>query len=171
MLKRVRSRSVHCLSTCEMRTAAQWRLPKKNVSRPQIKSEFSQDFQSRPSQSFVADFCTHFLQLLVWKRKKKQKLGLKLGKELKRIPNKYGHMCGQDFNQDHHSFVVEYCTHFPQLLVWERKEKLKLGLKVGNMLKRIPNEYGHISWECFLTPSPTSPRYANVTSTKNDLHY
>jgi len=32
------------------------------------------------------------------------------------------------FNQDHHSFVAECCTHFPQLLVRERKKKLKLGL-------------------------------------------
>ena len=35
----------------------------------------------------------------------------------------------RDFNQDHHSFVAERCTKIPQLLVWERKEKLKLGLK------------------------------------------
>jgi len=35
------------------------------------------------------------------------------------------------FNQDHHSFVAECCVHFPQLLVRQRKEKLKLGLKLG----------------------------------------
>jgi len=73
------------------------------------------------------------------------------------------------FNQDHHCFVAEWCTHFPQLLVLERKKHLKLGLKLGYVLKRIPNKYGHISSGFFSTPSPTSPRYANLTSTKIDL--
>ena len=75
------------------------------------------------------------------------------------------------FNQDHHSFVAKCCTHFSQLLVRERKEKLKLGLKLGEELKRIPNKYAHICSGFFWTPSPTSPRYANLTSTKNDLQY
>ena len=70
------------------------------------------------------------------------------------------------FNQDHHCFVAEWCTHFPQLLVLERKKYLKLGLKLGYVLKRIPNKYGHICSGFFSTPSPTSPRYANLTSTK-----
>jgi len=37
---RPRSRSVHFLHTCEKRITVQWRLPKKNVFRPQEKSEF-----------------------------------------------------------------------------------------------------------------------------------
>jgi len=40
--------------------------------------------------------------------------------------------------------VAEGCTHFFQLLVWERKEKLKLELKLGKVLKRIGKKYGHI---------------------------
>jgi len=75
------------------------------------------------------------------------------------------------FNQDHHCFVAECCTHFPQRLVWERKKKLKLGLKLGKELKRISSKYGHICSGFFLTPSPTSPRYANLTSIKIDLQY
>ena len=67
--------------------------------------------------------------------------------------------------------VVEGCTHFPELLVWERKEKLKLVMKLGKDLKRIPHKYGHICVRFFLTPSPTSPCSATVTSTKNDLQY
>jgi len=62
------------------------------------------------------------------------------------------------FNQDHHYFVAECCTHFPQLLVWERQENLKLGLKLGKEFQRIPtwNKYGHIYSGFFSTPSPTS---------------
>jgi len=48
------------------------------------------------------------------------------------------------FNQVHHSFVAERCAYFPQLLVWERKEKLKLGLTLGKESKRIPHKYGYI---------------------------
>jgi len=70
------------------------------------------------------------------------------------------------YDQDHHCFVAECCTHFLQLLVWERKKKLKLGLKLGNEVKRIPNKYGHICSGFFLNPSPTSPRYVNLTSSK-----
>ena len=40
MQRRLRSRSVHFLGTCEKRSAAQWGLPKRNVFRPQEKSEF-----------------------------------------------------------------------------------------------------------------------------------
>ena len=40
MYRRLRFRSVHFLGTCEKRTAAQWRLPEKNVFRPQNESEF-----------------------------------------------------------------------------------------------------------------------------------
>jgi len=49
------------------------------------------------------------------------------------------------------------------------KKELKLGLKLGKELKRIPNKYGHICPGFFVTPSPTSPRYAHLTSTKIDL--
>ena len=75
------------------------------------------------------------------------------------------------FNQDHHRFVVKCCIQFPQLLVRERNKKLKLGMKMGKELKRIPNKYAHICSGFFLTPSPTSPSYANFTSAKNDLQY
>jgi len=75
------------------------------------------------------------------------------------------------FNQDHHCFVAECCTHFPQLLGRERKEKLKLGLKLGKVLTRIPNKYRHIWSGFFVTPFPSSPRYANLKSTQNDLQY
>jgi len=67
--------------------------------------------------------------------------------------------------------VAECCTHFPQLLVWERKKKLKLGVKMGKELKRIPFKYAYICSGFFLTPSPTSPPFANFTSAKNDLQY
>jgi len=65
----------------------------------------------------------------------------------------------------------ECCSHFPQLLVWERKKKLKLGLKLGKELKRFLHKYGHICVGIFSTPSPTSPRYTAVTSTKNELQF
>jgi len=39
------------------------------------------------------------------------------------------------FHQDHHCFVAECWTHFPQLLVWEGKKKMKLGLKLGKELR------------------------------------
>jgi len=39
------------------------------------------------------------------------------------------------------TFVAECCTHFPQLLVWERKKKLNLGLKLGEESKIISNKY------------------------------
>jgi len=48
------------------------------------------------------------------------------------------------FNQDHQKFVAECCTHFPQLLVLERKENLKLGLKLGEEWERIQHKHGHI---------------------------
>ena len=47
------------------------------------------------------------------------------------------------FNQDI-TALFRVCRHFPQQLVWERKEKLKLGLKLGKELKRIPDKYGNI---------------------------
>jgi hypothetical protein len=40
MYRRLRSRSVHFFVTCEKRTAAQWRLPEKEMFRPQEKSGF-----------------------------------------------------------------------------------------------------------------------------------
>jgi len=67
--------------------------------------------------------------------------------------------------------VAECYTHFPQLLVWERKKKLKLGVKMERELKRIPSKYDHICSGFFLTPFPTSPPYANFTSATNDLQY
>jgi len=39
--------------------------------------------------------------------------------------------------------VAGSCTHFPQLLIWERKKTLKLELKLGMESKRIPHKYGH----------------------------
>jgi len=56
--------------------------------------------------------------------------------------------------------VAKGCTHFPQVLVWERKRKLKLGLKVGEDSKRTPHKYGHACVGFFLTASPTRPCYA-----------
>jgi len=55
------------------------------------------------------------------------------------------------FNQDHHCFVAaaECCTHFPQLIVRERKKKLRLGLKLAKELIRIPNKSGHFSRDSF----------------------
>jgi len=52
-----------------------------------------------------------------------------------------------------------------------KKEKLKLGMKMGKELKRIPNKYAHICSGLFLTAIPTSFPYANFTSAKNDLQY
>jgi len=83
----------------------------------------------------------------------------------------------ETFNQDHHSFVAACYTHFLQLFVRERKEKLKLGLKVEKELTKNPEQiwpylyeilfkYGHICMKFFLTPSPTSPRYATIIFTK-----
>ena len=46
-----------------------------------------------------------------------------------------------------------------------------MGMKMWKELKRIPKKYSHISSGLFLTPSPTSPPYANLTSAKNDLQY
>jgi hypothetical protein len=46
------------------------------------------------------------------------------------------------FNQVHHSFVAECCAYFPQLSVWERKKKLKLGLTLGKESKKIAHKYG-----------------------------
>jgi len=40
--------------------------------------------------------------------------------------------------------VAKCCTRCPELLVWERKENLKLELKLERVLKRIPHKYGHI---------------------------
>jgi len=37
--------------------------------------------------------------------------------------------------------VPECCAHFPQLFVQEKKEKLKLELKLGKDLKRIAQKY------------------------------
>jgi len=67
--------------------------------------------------------------------------------------------------------VAEGCTHFPQLLAWERTEKLNLKLKLGKLFNRIPLKYGHICVGFILTPFPTCPPSATVTSTKNDLQY
>jgi len=79
--------------------------------------------------------------------------------------------CRLSIIEDHHSSIAECCTYFPQLLLRERKGRLKLGLKFGKELKRIPIKYAHICSGFFLTLSPTSPPYANFTSAKNDLQY
>jgi len=50
--------------------------------------------------------------------------------------------------------------------VWERKKKLKIKLKFGKKLNRIPHKHGHICVGFFQTPFPTSLRSATVTSTK-----
>jgi len=49
---------------------------------------------------------------------------------------------------------------------FERKKKLKLGLKLGKDLKRIPHKYGHICVRFFLTLAQLHPWYATVTSTE-----
>jgi len=43
--------------------------------------------------------------------------------------------------------------------------------KLGKEFKIIPNKYAYICSGFFLTPSPTSPPYANFKSAKNDLQY
>jgi hypothetical protein len=65
--------------------------------------------------------------------------------------------------------VVEGCTHFPQSLVWERKKKMMLELKLGKEFKKILHKYGHICVGFLLTRFPTCPRSVTVMSTKNDL--
>jgi len=45
----------------------------------------------------VAECCTHFPQLLAGERKKKVKLVIKIGTELKGILNKYAHICSGFF--------------------------------------------------------------------------
>jgi len=50
-----------------------------------------------------------------------------------------------------------------------KKGKTEVGTEVGEGVKRIPHKHGHICVGFFLTLFPTSPRYAIVTSTKNDL--
>ena len=67
-----------------------------------------------------------------------------------------------------------YCCrvlHTCSSTIWERNKMLKLGMKMGKDIKRIPNKYAHICLGFFLTPFPTSPPYANFTSAKNDLQY
>jgi len=67
--------------------------------------------------------------------------------------------------------VAEGCTHFPQLLIWEKKEKPEAGTEVGIGIKRIRKKNSHICVGFFLTPIPRCPRSATVTSTKNVLQY
>jgi len=45
----------------------------------------------------VAECCTHFPPLLVWESNKKLKLGMKMGKELKTIQNRYAHILRVEF--------------------------------------------------------------------------
>jgi len=52
-----------------------WRLSRTVVEIPQKREAY-----------IVAECCTHFLQLLVWERNKILKLGMKMGKELKKNP-------------------------------------------------------------------------------------
>ena len=52
-----------------------------------------------------------------------------------------------------------------------KEEKTEVWTEVGKYLKKIPHKYGHICVGFSLTSVPTSPRYATVTSTKNDLQY
>jgi len=87
-------------------------------------------------------------------------------RELSSIFDGFTHILVETFNQDHHSFVAACYTHFPQQFVRERKKKLKLGLKVEKELKKNPEQNGHIWIGFFVTPSPTSPRYATITFTK-----
>jgi len=115
-----------------------------------------------------------------------------VGEGVKKNPEQYGHNCSGFFltpspsssptsifflgnlkiPQKREAYIVaERCTHFPQLLVWERKKKHKFGMKMGKELKRTPNKCAHTCSGFFLTPSPTSPPYANFTSAKNDLQY
>jgi len=51
----------------------------------------------------------------------------------------------------------------------KERKTLKLELKLGKESKRIGKKYGHICVGFFITPVPTCPRSATVTSTKNDL--
>jgi len=52
-----------------------------------------------------------------------------------------------------------------------KQEKTEVGDEDGKGVLKIPNNYAHIFPVFFLTPSPTSPPYANFTSAKNDLQY
>ena len=62
------------------------------------------------------------------------------------------------FNQDQHSFIIRSYTHFPQLLVLERKKKLKLGLKLGKELKRISQtNMAILVWDSFQFFSQLAP--------------
>jgi len=55
-----------------------------------------------------------------------------------------------EITQKREAYMVAECrTHFPQLLVWERKEKLMLGMKMGEELTRIPNKYAHTCFGFF----------------------
>jgi len=62
-----------------------------------------------------------------------------------------------EISQKREAYIVaECCTYFPQLLVRERKKKLKLGMKMarGKELKRIPNKYAHIYFGILLNSFP-----------------
>jgi len=55
-----------------------------------------------------------------------------------------------------------------------KKGKTEVGDEDGERVQKNPEEIWicfHISSGFFLTPSPTSPPYANFTSAKNDLQY
>jgi len=52
-----------------------------------------------------------------------------------------------------------------------KKEKLKLGLKLGKEFKRIPHKYGHFVWDFLKLLPQLHPRYAIDTSTKNNLQH
>jgi len=68
----------------------QCRTPAQFLAIPQLScfSLFNLEM-NRPDD--VAESCTHCPQLSVYERKEKLQLELKLGKEFKRIPHKYGH--------------------------------------------------------------------------------
>jgi len=84
--------------------------------------------------------------------------------------------CGSAFEPGS-SGLPFYCTPplcvpavLGALAVWRLSTK-KPKKKLGKEFKSIPNKYGHICPGLFLTPSPTSPRYANLTFSKIDLRY
>jgi len=60
----------------------------------------------------------------------------------------------ETFNQDHHSFVAACYTHFLQLFVRERKEKLKLGLKVEKELTKNPEQIWPYLYEILFNSVP-----------------
>jgi len=53
--------------------------------------------------------------------------------------------------------VAEDCKHFPQLLVWERKKKLKLELKLGKELKKNHTQIWPYLCEILFNSFPNLP--------------